>query len=286
MQGSTYTYTYATLGELAAWTIGWDLILEYAMGVGAVACGWSAYFNSLLVQMGMGLPPELLSATGEAIVRADGSPGTAIAHVPAAVIVMIITGAADRRHARIGGAQQRHGRGEADRRAGLHPGRRGLRQHRQLASLHPAQHRRVRQFGISGILRGASIVFFAYIGFDAVSNCAQEARRPQRDMPIGIMGSLALSTVLYIGVAAVLTGLVPYPKLNVADPVVEGARAIGLPWLSLLVEVGALVGLTTVSSCCSTARAASSLPWRLTACCRRSSAASIRGSAHRGSASS
>ena len=102
------------------------------------------------------------------------------------------------------------------------------------------------QFGISGILRGASIVFFAYIGFDAVSNCAQEARQPQRDMPIGILGSLALSTVLYIGVAAVLTGLVPYPKLNVADPVVEGARAIGLPWLSLLIEVGALVGLTTV----------------------------------------
>ena len=101
-------------------------------------------------------------------------------------------------------------------------------------------------FGLSGVLRGASVVFFAYIGFDAVSNCAQEARQPQRDMPIGILGSLAISTVLYIAVAAVLTGLVPYPKLNVADPVVEGARAIGMPWLSLLIEVGALVGLTTV----------------------------------------
>ena len=101
-------------------------------------------------------------------------------------------------------------------------------------------------FGLSGVLRGASVVFFAYIGFDAVSNCAQEARQPQRDMPIGILGSLAISTVLYIAVAAVLTGLVPYPKLNVADPVVEGVRAIGLPWLSLLIEVGALVGLTTV----------------------------------------
>ena len=92
VQGSTYTYTYATLGELAAWLIGWDLILEYSMGVGAVACGWSAYFNSLLVQMGMGLPPELLSATGDPIVRADGSSGVAIAHVPAAVIVLVITG--------------------------------------------------------------------------------------------------------------------------------------------------------------------------------------------------
>jgi basic amino acid/polyamine antiporter, APA family len=101
-------------------------------------------------------------------------------------------------------------------------------------------------YGLSGVLRGASVVFFAYIGFDAVSNCAQEARQPQRNMPIGILGSLAISTVLYIAVAAVLTGLVPYPKLNVADPVVEGARTIGMPWLSLLIEVGALVGLTTV----------------------------------------
>ena len=92
VQGSTYTYTYATLGELAAWLIGWDLILEYSMGVGAVACGWSAYFNSLLVQMGMGLPPELLSATGDPIVRADGSSGVAIANVPEAVIVLVITG--------------------------------------------------------------------------------------------------------------------------------------------------------------------------------------------------
>jgi APA family basic amino acid/polyamine antiporter len=101
-------------------------------------------------------------------------------------------------------------------------------------------------YGVSGILRGASVVFFAYIGFDAVSNCAQEARRPQKDMPIGILGSLGLATVLYIAVAAVLTGLVPYPKLDVADPVIEGARAIGLGWLSLFIEVGALVGLTTV----------------------------------------
>ena len=246
VQGSTYTYTYATLGELAAWMIGWDLILEYSMGVGAVACGWSAYFNSLLVQIGMGLPPELLSATGEAIVRADGSPGTAIAHVPAAVIVMIITGLL------IGGTRESVKLNNVMvvvklivvvafvvvgvayvNTANWHP-------------YIPPNTGEFGQFGISGILRGASIVFFAYIGFDAVSNCAQEARQPQRDMPIGILGSLALSTVLYIAVVAVLTGLVPYPKLNVADPVVEGARAIGLPWLSLLIEVGALLGLTTV----------------------------------------
>jgi APA family basic amino acid/polyamine antiporter len=101
-------------------------------------------------------------------------------------------------------------------------------------------------FGLSGILRGASIVFFAYIGFDAVSNCAQEARRPQRDMPIGILGSLGASTVLYIAVAGVLTGLVPYPELNVPDPVAKGVRAIGLEWFSAFIELGALIGLTTV----------------------------------------
>ena len=101
-------------------------------------------------------------------------------------------------------------------------------------------------FGLSGILRGASIVFFAYIGFDAVSNCAQEARRPQRDMPLGILGSLVASTILYVLVAGVLTGLVPYAELNVADPVAKGVRVIGLPWFSVFIELGALIGLTTV----------------------------------------
>ncbi|GEP56111.1 amino acid permease [Reyranella soli] len=246
VQGSTYTYTYATLGELAAWMIGWDLILEYSMGVGAVACGWSAYFNSLLVQMGLGLPPDLLSATGERIVRADGSAGTAIADVPAAVIVLVITGLL------IGGTRESVKLNNAMVVVKLVV----VLAFVLIGAAHvntanwqpyiPPNTGEFGQFGISGVLRGASIVFFAYIGFDAVSNCAQEARQPQRDMPIGILGSLALSTVLYIAVAAVLTGLVPYPKLNVADPVVEGARAIGLPWLSLLIEVGALLGLTTV----------------------------------------
>ncbi len=246
VQGSTYTYTYATLGELAAWMIGWDLILEYSMGVAVVACGWSAYFNSLLVQMGIGLPPELLSATGDAIVKADGTPGTAIAHVPAAVIVLVLTGlliAGTRESVKLNNvmvvvklvvvlAFVLVGAAYVNT-ANWQP-------------YIPTNAGEFGHFGMSGILRGASIVFFAYIGFDAVSNCAQEARKPQRDMPIGILGSLAISTVLYIAVASVLTGLVHYPKLNVADPVVEGARTIGMPWLSLLIEVGALVGLTTV----------------------------------------
>ena len=194
----------------------------------------------------MGLPPELLSATGEQIVRADGSPGTAIAHVPAAIVVLVITGlliTGTKESVKLNNvmvvvklivvvAFVLVGAAYVST-ANWHP-------------YIPPNTGEFGHYGLSGVLRGAAVVFFAYIGFDAVSNCAQEARQPQRDMPIGILGSLAISTVLYIAVAAVLTGLVPYPKLNVADPVVEGARAIGMPWLSLLIEVGALVGLTTV----------------------------------------
>ena len=239
-------HTYATLGELAAWIIGWDLILEYGVGVGAVASGWSGYLDSLLRMAGIRLPPEFMAATGSAIVHADGSAGTAIANLPAAAIVLAITAVlvlGTRESARLNNIMV------------------GVKLvvivafiavgafYVSTANWHPyipPNTGEFGQFGVSGILRGASVVFVAYIGFDAVSNCAQEARRPQTDMPIGILGSLALSTVLYIAVAAVLTGLVPYARLDVADPIVEGVRATGLGWLQLLVDVGALVGLTTV----------------------------------------
>jgi len=196
VQGSTYTYTYATLGELAAWMIGWDLILEYAMGVAAVASGWSGYFNSLLKVAGIGVPPELAAAAAQAVVLADGTAGVAVANLPAAAIVIAITlllvlGTRESVSLNnvmvavkltvvvafvvVGAAYVNA--------ANWQP-------------YIPANTGEFGSFGISGILRGASIVFFAYIGFDAVSNCAQEARRPQRDMPIGILGSLVTSTVL------------------------------------------------------------------------------------------
>jgi APA family basic amino acid/polyamine antiporter len=245
-QGSTYTYTYASLGEIVAWIIGWDLVLEYGVGVAAVASGWSGYLNSLLVAAGIGLPPELIAATGQPVVRADGTSGVAIANVPAAAIVVVISlllVLGTRESARLNNVMVvlklavvlafiAVGAGYVNP-ANWQP-------------FIPPNTGEFGSFGWSGVLRGASIVFFAYIGFDAVSNCVREARRPQRDLPIGILGSLALSTVLYIAVAGVLTGLVPYHKLNVADPVVEGARAIGIGWLSLFVELGALIGLTTV----------------------------------------
>lgn len=246
VQGSTYTYTYASLGELVAWTIGWDLVLEYSMGVAAVACGWSAYLNELLKPMKLDFAPELLAATGTAIVRADGGAGVATGNLPAALIVLAITLMlilGTRESVRLNNVMVGVklvvvlafvvvGAGHVDT--------------ANWVPYIPPNTGTFGQFGLSGILHGASVVFFAYIGFDAVSNCAQEARRPQRDMPVGILGSLSIATVLYIAVAAVLTGLVPYTRLNVADPVLEGAQAIGLGWLSLLVEVGALLGLTTV----------------------------------------
>ncbi len=244
--GSTYTYTYATLGELAAWVIGWDLIMEYALGGAAVAVGWSGYLTSLLAMLGVALPPQLVAATGQMVTLADGTKATAIANLPAAAIVLLLTVLL------IGGTKE------------------SVRLNNIMVAVKltvvvafiglgafyvnsanwqpfvPANTGEYGSFGVSGILRGASIVFFAYIGFDAVSNCAQEARRPQRDMPIGILGSLGVATVLYVLVAGVLTGLVPYAQLNVPDPVGKGVRVMGHEWFSVFIELGALIGLTTV----------------------------------------
>ena len=246
VSGSSYTYTYATLGELAAWVIGWDLILEYAMGGAAVAVGWSGYFTSLLKLGGVVLSPRWTAASGQLVHLPDGSHAAAFANVPAAAIVLLITLLLVR------------GTRESARANNLMV---AIKVSVVLAFVVigatyvdtanwrpfiPANTGEFGSFGPSGILRGASIVFFAYIGFDAVSNCAQEARRPQRDMPIGILGSLAVSTLLYIAVSAVLTGLVPYRELNVADPVAKGVRAIGLHWFAVVIDVGALIGLTTV----------------------------------------
>ena len=245
VSGSTYTYTYATLGELAAWVIGWDLILEYTMGSAAVAVGWSGYFNNLLGMAGLSLPPRFAAATGQTVVLADGTSVTAIANLPAAAIVLLITVLL------VGGTR------ESVRLNNIMVALKltvivafiGLGAfHVQSANWQPFIPENTGtfgSFGVSGIMRGASIVFFTYLGFDAVSNCAQEAKRPQRDMPIGILGSLAIATVLYISVAAVLTGLVPYPQLNVPDPVAKGVSAIGYEWFSLFISLGALVGITT-----------------------------------------
>jgi APA family basic amino acid/polyamine antiporter len=244
--GSAYTYAYATVGEVFAWIIGWDLILEYGMGAATVAVGWSGYFVSLLASFGLHIPPQWAQATGEAVKLADGTTATAIVNLPAVAIVLALT------------ALLMFGTKESTRinnvmvifklfvvAAVIIVGSFYINQ----ANWHPFIPDNTGDFGnfgYSGILRGASVVFFAYIGFDAVSTAAQEAKLPQRDMPIGILGSLVVCTVLYVLMALVMTGMVPFKSLGVADPVSVAIDATGIGWLAVLVKFAALAGLTTV----------------------------------------
>jgi APA family basic amino acid/polyamine antiporter len=246
VSGSSYTYTYVTLGEIFAWMIGWDLILEYAMGAATVAVGWSGYTASILRDIGIVLPPRLIAAPGTIVTLADGGTATGIVNLPAAFIVAVLTLMlvfGTKESARLNNIMVAVklsvvvifiGIGAFYvKPADWHP-------------FIPANTGEFGHFGLSGVLRGAAVVFFAFIGFDAVSTAAQEARHPQRDMPIGILGSLAVSTTLYVLVAAVLTGLVAYGTLNVPDPIAKGVDAIGFRWLSIVIKIGALSGLTTV----------------------------------------
>jgi len=228
--GSAYTYAYATAGELIAWIIGWDLILEYALSVSTVAVGWSGYFVSLARDLGFVVPPAIAGPPG-----AFNLPAMLIVLVVAALLLIGIRESANVNTALVvvkiavllvfvaAGAAYVN-------RANLTP-------------LIPPNTGTFGSFGFSGILRGAGVMFFAYIGFDAVSTAAQEAKHPERDMPIGILVSLAICTALYIAVAVVLLGIVPYTRLNVADPLAIGIDATGMTWLSPFVKVAALFGL-------------------------------------------
>jgi len=241
--GSAYTYAYATVGEIFAWIIGWDLILEYALSASTVAVGWSGYFVSLSRDLGIAIPPALTAPRGATVTMADGSIVHGIFNFPAAVVVLLVA------ILLVVGIRQSAGTNTAlvlikslvlvffvvlaasyVRRENLTP-------------FIPPNEGVFGAFGWRGILRGAGIMFFAYIGFDAVSTAAQEAKHPQRDMPIGILGSLAICTVLYIAVATVLLGIVSYKRLNVADPLAVGIDATGLRWFSPVIKVSALFGL-------------------------------------------
>lgn len=227
--GSAYTYSYATLGEFLAWITGWNLILEYGVACVAVAIGWSGYFNNILKTIGIELP---IWAT-----RAPGSDG-GLVNLPAAVIVLLVTAVLVR------------GVKESARTTGLivmikvavilffiAVG---------FSAVETTNWSPFMPFGFQGVGAAAAIVFFAYIGFDAVSTTAEEAHNPQRDLPIGIIASLVICTILYVLVAAVLTGIIPYTKIDVHAPVAEALRAIGFRWGAALVAVGALAGITSV----------------------------------------
>ncbi|MDE2603900.1 MAG: amino acid permease [Bradyrhizobium sp.] len=253
ISGSAYTYAYATMGELIAWIIGWDLILEYAVAAAAVAVGWSGYVVNLARDLGLAIPARFASApyVFDAAQHTWSSSG-AILNIPAVFVVVVIS-------------------------AVLTVGIKETARFNDfivvlklivillfivcaaptfsianwVTSGNPAgafipPNAGPGMFGWSGVLRGAAVVFFAYIGFDAVSTAAQEARAPDRDMPIGIIGSLLICTVLYVAVGFILTGIVPYDRLDVPDPIAVGIDAAGVGWLGPLIKLGIILGLTSV----------------------------------------
>jgi len=257
--GSAYTYAYATLGELLAWIIGWDLILEYAVGSATVAHGWSHYFQDFIGILGIKVPNMFSTAPFDYDPKLGHfvSTGTVL-DLPALVITIIVTAILVK----------------------------GIRESASFNAtmviikliivffviivgafyVNPANWKPFAPFGLTGVsffgktlfgqtgaggeplgmLAGAATIFFAYIGFDSVSTHAEEAKNPKRDVPIGIVTSLVLCTILYIAVAAVLTGMVPYNKINIDAPVSDAFRQVGLPWAQFLVSLGALSGITSV----------------------------------------
>jgi basic amino acid/polyamine antiporter, APA family len=257
--GSAYTYGYATLGELLAWIIGWDLILEYLFAASTVAVGWSGYVVSFLKDLGINIPPQFTAAPYTHATPPDAglnvwrlftegwSSTGAVLNVPAMFIVAVIT------------ILLIIGISESATFNNIVVvikitvvllfiafGLAYINRENWEPFIPPQQGEG--KFGWDGIVRGAGVIFFAYIGFDAVSTAAQETRNPQRDMPIGILGSLAICTILYIAVALVLTGIVDYTQLNVPDPIAVGINAAGpgLAWLRPVVKIGAIAGLSSV----------------------------------------
>ncbi|HTS78233.1 MAG TPA: amino acid permease [Bryobacteraceae bacterium] len=247
--GSAYTYGYATLGEIVAWIIGWALVLEYAFGAATVAVGWSGYVTGFLRYFGVSIPFDPtpkghLSLFGASIpVQVDIFAMGAIVIITAILVIGVRESANFNSTAvMIKVSVVLIFIGLAVSYAFAHP-------EHMTANWHPfipPNQGSFGAFGWSGIMRGAGVVFFAYIGFDAVSTAAQESRNPQKDMPFGILGSLILCTILYIIVAGLLTGLKPYTALNTPAPVADGAAEIGVQWGVVLVDLGAIAGLASV----------------------------------------
>jgi APA family basic amino acid/polyamine antiporter len=244
--GSAYTYSYATMGELLAWIIGWDLVLEYAVGAATVSIGWSSTLISILHDFGIELPPSLIASPWQPVVLPSGETVYGIINLPAVLIVILISLLLVR------GIQE------------------SARTNAVIVALKVAvvvlfivlgwayidkanytpyipPNIGPGQFGWSGILSGAGMVFFAFIGFDAVSTAAQEARNPQKDMPIGMIGSLAICTVLYVATSLVLTGMVPIEQIRgSSEPLAKAFSLLGMNWAAGIVAFGAVIATTAV----------------------------------------
>lgn len=247
VSGSAYSYAYISMGEKAAWTVGWLLLLEYGISCSAVAAGLSGYASSLMSVFGIHVPSALAHATLQPVA---GSGGTAISggfrvDLIGFVAVMVVTALLVRgveESARVNTvivflkvgvlfvfiAMGFHAISPANWHPFIPPSQGGF------------------HYGVKGVFRAASVIFFAYVGFEAVSTASSEARNPTRDIPIGIIGSLLICTMVYMAVASVLLGVVPYQKLDVPDPLAIAVKIIGTPWLSLLVNIGATIGLCSV----------------------------------------
>jgi basic amino acid/polyamine antiporter, APA family len=271
--GSAYTYGYATLGEFVAWIIGWDLILEYLFAASTVAVGWSGYFTEFLGQLGLHIPRQFTSApfgvegthtlvrsvlcvdpTNNALITAGTcdlsryQQFAGVLNVPAMALVAVLTALL------VVGIQEsaRFNNIVVFVKIAIVLLVIGFGfmyvNSANWTPFIPPNTGEFGHFGWSGIVRASGVIFFAYIGFDAVSTAAQEAKNPQRDLPIGILGSLAICTVLYILMALVMTGLAPYPELNVPHPVFVAIEKAGPPlrWLTYLINVGAIAGLASV----------------------------------------
>jgi len=267
--GSAYTYGYATLGELFAWIIGWDLILEYAFGAATVASGWSANVVQFLGRIGLPIPPQFTATPGTDLVFYNGlwrvastipmevntrglPHATGLFNIVAFLAICLVTTIL------VIGIQE-----SATLNtiivfikvgtvlvfiavAGMYVADHWSQAMANWTPFVPPNTGVSGHYGWSGVARGAAVIFFAYIGFDAVSTAAQEAKNPQKDMPVGILGSLAICTVLYIATSWLLTGVVHYPQLNVAAPVALGMEATGVSWGEYLVLIGSIMGLSTV----------------------------------------
>lgn len=244
--GSAYTYSYATMGELLAWVIGWDLVLEYAVGAATVAVSWSGYVASLLKDFGIDLPWQYINSPFTKTTLANGDVLHGVINIPAILVVIAVSTVL------IIGIQ------ESARINSVIVIMKvtvvvifiifgwGYINQANYVPYIPENTGQTGHFGLSGVLRAAGVVFFAFIGFDAVSTAAQEAKNPQRDMPIGIIGSLVVCTLLYILFAHVLTGMVPYKELDSAAPVAVAIDRTPYQWLKTAIKLAIIAGYTSV----------------------------------------
>jgi APA family basic amino acid/polyamine antiporter len=231
--GSIYTYSYATLGEIVAWMIGWDLLLEYGLATSTVAVGWSGYFQSLLKGFGIVLPEALRAAPG-AVPGLD-----TVFNLPAFLIMMVLTfmlSLGVRESARLNNVMVL-----------IKTGVVLLFIVVGVNYVKPENWQPFMPFGAGSVMSAAALVFFAFIGFDAVTSAAEEVKNPTKDLPIGIIGSLAICTVLYVAVAAIMTGIVPFMNFKGVDhPVSLALQYAGQDWIAGLVDLAAILGMSTV----------------------------------------